>query len=109
MMNNDLVEKAREYAKHDEYAVTRNYINALCLEIDRLRTLNKDVFGRIQDNTEVYADAERYRWLRSASWDVDTKLVAPSVIACNGDMSEWRWMIGNEIDVAIDKFLAEGK
>jgi hypothetical protein len=24
-------------------------------------------------------------------------------------MSEWRWMIGNEIDVAIDKFLAEGK
>ena len=108
-MNKDLVEHAREYAKHDEYFVTRNYINALCLEIDRLRTLNKDVFGRIQDNTEIYADAERYRWLRSASWDVDTKLVAPSVIACNGDMSEWRWMIGNEIDVAVDKFIAEGK
>jgi hypothetical protein len=31
------------------------------------------------------------------------------VIACNGDMSEWRWMIGNEIDVAVDKFIAEGK
>ena len=108
-MNKDLVEHAREYAKHDEYAVTRNYINALCLEIDRLRTLNKDVFGRIQDNTEIYADAERYRWLRSASWDVDTSLVAPSVIACNGDMSEWRWMIGNEIDAAVDKFIAEGK
>lgn len=108
-MNNDLVEKAREYAKHDEYAVTRNYINALCLEIDRLRTLNKDVFGRIQDNTEVYADAERYRWLRSASWDVEHHLVAPSIIACNGDMSEWRWMIGNEIDVAVDKFIADSK
>jgi hypothetical protein len=81
----------------------------LCLEIDRLRTLNKDVFGRIQDNTEIYADAERYRWLRSASWDVDHNLVAPSIIACNGDMSEWRWMIGNEIDVAVDKFIAEGK
>ena len=103
----DLVEHAREYAKHDEYFVTRNYINALCLEIDRLRTLNKDVFGRIQDNTEIYADAERYRWLRSASWDVDTKLVAPSVIACNGDMSDWSWMIVNEIDVAVDKFIAE--
>jgi hypothetical protein len=48
-MNNDLVEKARAYAKTDEYSVTRNYINALCLEIDRLRTLNRDVFGRIQD------------------------------------------------------------
>jgi hypothetical protein len=108
-MNNDLVEKAREYAKHDDYAVTRNYINALCLEIDRLRTLNKEVFGRIQDNTEVYADAERYRWLRSASWDVDTSLVAHYVIACNGDMSEWRWMIGNENDVAIDKFIANSK
>jgi hypothetical protein len=24
-------------------------------------------------------------------------------------MSEWRWMIGNEIDVAVDKFIAEGK
>jgi len=105
----DLVEHAREYAKHDEYFVTRNYINALCLEIDRLRTLNKDVFGRIQDNTEIYADAERYRWLRSASWDVDHSLVAPSVIACNGDMSEWRWMIGNEIDVAVDKFIADSK
>jgi hypothetical protein len=108
-MSKDLVEAAREYAKQDEYSVTRNYINALCLEIDRLRTLNKDVFGRIQDNTEIYADAERYRWLRSASWDVEHHLVAPSIIACNGDMSEWRWMIGNEIDVAVDKFIAEGK
>jgi hypothetical protein len=108
-MKTDLVEAARNYAKNDDYAVTRNYINALCLEIDRLRTLNKDVFGRIQDNKEVYADAERYRWLRSASWDVDGKVVAPSVIACNGDMSEWRWMIGNEIDVAVDKFIAEGR
>ena len=35
-MNNDLVEKAREYAKHDEYSVTRNYINALCAEIDQI-------------------------------------------------------------------------
>jgi hypothetical protein len=24
-------------------------------------------------------------------------------------MSEWRWMIGDEIDVAVDKFIAEGK
>jgi hypothetical protein len=67
------------------------------------------VFSKIQDNTEVYKNHERYLWLRSASWDVDPKTVAPSVIACNGDMSEWRWMIGNEIDVAVDKFIAEGK
>ena len=106
-MNKDLVENAREYAKHDEYSVTRNYINALCLEIDRLRTLNKDVFGRIQDNTEVYQDAERYRWLRSAAWDIDPSIVAPSVICCNGDMSEWVWLIGDEMDEAIDKFIGK--
>ena len=109
MTTKDLVEAARDYAKHDEYSITRNYINALCNEIDRLRTLNANVFSKIQDNTETYRDAERYRWLRGASWDVDTRLVAPSVIACNGDMSEWRWMIGDEIDVAVDKFIAEGK
>ena len=109
MTTKDLVEAARDYAKHDEYAVTRNYINALCNEIDRLRTLNANVFSKIQDNTEIYKYAERYLWLRSASWDVDTSLVAPSVIACNGDMSEWRWMIGNEIDEAVDKFIKDGK
>lgn len=109
MTTKDLVEAARDYAKHDEYSVTRNYINALCNEIDRLRTLNANVFSKIQDNTEVYKNHERYLWLRSASWDVDTRLVAPSVIACNGDMSEWRWMIGNEIDEAVDKFIKDGK
>ena len=108
-MKTDLVEAARNYAKNDEYTVTRNYINALCNEIDRLRTLNANVFSKIQDNTETYRDAERYRWLRSASWDVDTRLVAPSVIACNGDMSEWRWMLGEEIDTAVDKFIKDSK
>jgi hypothetical protein len=105
----DLVDNAREYAKHDEYAVTRNYINKLCDEIVRLRSLNRDVFGRIQDNSEVFKNSERYLWLRSASWDVDTTIVAPSVIACNGDMSEWRWMIGREIDEAVDKLMKDNK
>ena len=109
MTTKDSVEAARDYAKNDEYSVTRNYINALCNEIDCLRTLNANVFSKIQDNTEVYKNHERYLWLRSASWDVDTSLVAPSVIACNGDMSEWRWMIGNEIDEAVDKFIKDGK
>ena len=36
MTTKDLVEAARDYAKHDEYSITRNYINALCNEIDRL-------------------------------------------------------------------------
>ena len=77
MTTKDLVEAARDYAKHDEYSITRNYINALCNEIDRLRTLNANVFSKIQDNTETYSYSERYRWLLSASWDVDTSLVAP--------------------------------
>ena len=109
-MNNDLVEQARKYAATDEYVVTKNYINKLCDEIDRMRTLNNNVFSRIQDDRVNYADAERYRWLRTSAWDVDPKTVAPSVINCNGDMSEWRWLTGDDVDNAIDKFLlAENK
>ena len=68
-MKQDLLEAARNYAKHDEYSVTRNYILALCNEIERLRELNKSVLSRIQDNREMFEDAERYHWLKSASWD----------------------------------------
>jgi hypothetical protein len=107
MTNKDLVEAAREYAKHDDYSVTRNYINALCAEIDRLRTLNKDVFGRIQDNTEVYKDAERYRWLRSCAWDVPFNAYAPAVVICNTDMSKWEWLIDRELDSAVDKAMKD--
>ena len=104
-MSNDLVAKARQYARTDEYAVTRNYINALCAEIDRLKELNRNVFSKIQDNQEVYKNAERYLWLRSASWDVDPEIAAPSVILCNGDMTKWQWMLGQEIDDSIDSYL----
>ena len=108
-MSNDLVAKARQYARTDEYAVTRNYINALCAEIDRLKELNRNVFSKIQDNQEVYKNAERYLWLRSASWDVDPEIAAPSVILCNGDMTKWQWMLGQEIDDAIDSYLKKEK
>ena len=109
MTTKDLVEAAREYAKHDEYTVTRNYIIALCNEIDRLRTLNRDVFGRIQDNTEVYKNSERYQWLKNASWDVPQDVVAPAVVNCNGNMTEFQWLTGNELDTMIDKFMEEYK
>ena len=56
----DLVEQARNYAKHDDYHVTRNYLNALCNEIERLRNLNKNVYSRITDDKQNYLDAERY-------------------------------------------------
>ena len=80
-MKSDLVEKAREYAKTDEYSVTRNYIIALCNEIERLRSLNKDVFNRIQDNVDMFEDAERYRWLKTAAWDLPEEVVAPEMEA----------------------------
>lgn len=104
-MNNDLIEKAKRYAQTDDYHVTRKIITDLCTEIDRLKELNKNVFSRIQDNQEVFKNAERYNWLRSASWDVNPEIAAPSVILCNGDMSKWQWMLGKEIDEAIDKYL----
>jgi len=104
-MNNDLIEKAKRYAQTDDYHVTRKIITDLCTEIDRLRELNKNVFSRIQDNQEVFKNAERYNWLRSASWDVNPEIAAPSVILCNGDMTKWQWMLGKEIDEAIDKYL----
>ena len=104
-MNNDLIEKAKRYAQTDDYHVTRKIITDLCNEIDRLKELNKNVFSRIQDNQEVFKNAERYNWLRSASWDVNPEITAPSVILCNGDMTKWQWMLGKEIDEAIDKYL----
>ena len=104
-MNNDLIEKAKRYAQTDDYHVTRKIITDLCTEIDRLKELNKNVFSRIQDNQEVFKNAERYNWLRSASWDVNPEITAPSVILCNGDMTKWQWMLGKEIDEAIDKYL----
>ena len=103
-MNNDLIEKAKRYAQTDDYHVTRKIITDLCNEIDRLKELNKNVFSRIQDNQEVFKNAERYNWLRSASWDVNPEIAAPSVILCNGDMTKWQWMLGQEIDEAIDKY-----
>jgi len=104
MTKNDLVEKAREYAKHDEYHVTRNYILALCLEIERLRSLNKDVFSKIQDNIEVFEDAERYRWLKTQAWDLPEEVVAPTVISCDGRGQNWTWLTGIMLDEAIDEF-----
>jgi hypothetical protein len=103
-MKPDLVEKAREYAKHDEYHVTRNYILALCLEIERLRSLNKYVFSKIQDNVEVFEDAERYRWLKTQAWDLPEEVVAPTVISCDGRGQNWTWLTGIMLDEAIDEF-----
>ena len=104
-MKDDIIDKAKRYAQTDEYHVTRKIITDLCTEIDRLKELNRNVFSKIQDNQEVYKNAERYLWLRSASWDVDPEIAAPSVILCNGDMTKWQWMLGQEIDDAIDSYL----
>jgi hypothetical protein len=103
-MKSDLVEKARQYALQDEYHVTRNYMLALCQEIERLRSLNKDVFNRIQDNVEMFNDAERYRWLKTSAWDLPEDVVAPTVIACDGRGNHWEWLTGILLDEAIDKF-----
>ena len=103
-MKQDLLEAAREYAKHDEYSVTRNYILALCAEIEKLRELNKNVLSRIQDNREMFEDAERYHWLKSQSWDLPEEVVAPTVIACDGRGNKWEWLTGVMLDEAIDEF-----
>ena len=108
-MKSDLVEKARQYALQDEYHVTRNYMLALCQEIERLRSLNKDVFNRIQDNVEMFNDAERYRWLKTAAWDLPEDVVAPTVIACDGRGNNWEWLTGILLDEAIDKFRKDEK
>lgn len=101
----DLVEQARNYAKHDDYHVTRNYLNALCNEIERLRNLNKNVYSKITDDKQNYLDAERYRWLKTSSWEVPHDQVAPSVLLCNGNMSEWHWVTGETLDEAVDAFM----
>ena len=108
-MGKDLLEAAREYAKHDDYSVTRNYILALCNEIERLRSINKDVFSRIQDNRDIFEDAERYYWLKTNSWDLPEDVVAPTVLLCDGRMTKWEWVTGIGLDEAIDKFRKESQ
>jgi len=103
-MKQDLLEAARNYAKHDDYSVTRNYILALCNEVERLRELNKSVLSRIQVNREMFEDAERYHWLKTQSWDLPEEVVAPTVIACDGRGNNWEWLTGIMLDEAIDSF-----
>lgn len=100
----DLVEAARKYALQDEYHVTRNYILALCKEVERLRSLNKDVLSRIQDNKEMFENSERYYWLKTNSWDLPEDVIAPTVLMCDGRMTKWEWVTGIGLDEAIDKF-----
>ena len=108
-MAKDLVEAALEYAKHDEYSVTRNYINALCIEVKRLRSLNKDVLSRIQDNKETFENSERYLWLKTQAWDLPEEVVAPTVISCDGRGQNWTWLTGIMLDEAIDEFRKDNK
>ena len=100
----DLVTEARKYAAQDDYSVTRNYINRLCDEIDRLRSINKDVFSRIQDNREIFENSERYLWLKTAAWDLPDDVVAPSVLKCDGQGKNIEWLTGIMLDEEIDKF-----
>lgn len=109
MSKQDLLEAAREYAKHDEYSVTRNYILALCNEVERLRGLNKDVLSRIQDNREMFENAERYLWLKTASWDLPEEVRAPTVLLCDGRGNNWEWLTGIMLDEEIDKFRNKGE
>jgi len=103
-MKDDLLEKALKYAKHDDYNVTRKIITDLCNEIERLRELNKDVFSRIQDNKEIFNNAERYLWLRNAAWDVPPMAYAPIVVICDNKMATWEWLDGTALDLTIDKW-----
>jgi hypothetical protein len=105
----DLVQQARKYAKTDEYSVTRNYMNALCDEVERLRELNKNVLARIQDNREMFENAERYLWLKTASWDLPEEVRAPTVLLCDGRGNNWEWLTGIMLDEAIDEFRNKGE
>ena len=103
-MNEDLVKKAREYASQDDYVVTRRYISSLCDEIDRLIQLNKNVFSRIQDNKEMWDNAERYLWLRNSAWDVGLETVAPIVVNCDNVMEKFEWVEGSRLYKLIDEW-----
>lgn len=103
-MNEDLITRARKYAQQDEYRVTREYILALCDEVVRLRNINTNVFGRIQDNRDVWENSERYLWLRNAAWDVGFEDVAPIVVNCDNRMEKFDWLEGSNLDRVIDEW-----
>jgi hypothetical protein len=103
-MNEDFLDKARKYAKTDDYHVTRKIITDLCNEIERLRSLNKDVFSMIQDNKEIFNNSERYLWLRNSAWDVPQSAYAPMVVLCDSKMTTWEWLDGTALDLTLDKW-----
>jgi len=103
-MNEDLVKQARRYAAKDEYYVTKRYITELCDEVERLRNINTNVFSKIQDNKEIWADAERYKWLRDSAWNVDFEAVAPIVVNCDNRMEKFEWLEGSKLDTIIDEW-----
>ena len=101
---NDFVEQARKYAEKDEYHITRNYITKLCDEVERLRNLNNNVIGRIQDNKEMWENSERYLWLINNAWDVGLDAYAPIVVLCDNKMTKFEWLDGEVLDIVIDKW-----
>ena len=103
----ELLDVCREYADHDEYHVTRSMIRELCNRLERSEAMQKNFMNIMLDEKQNFLDAERYRWIRNGAWDVNQAEVAPTLVMCNGDMSEYTWLYGDYADRMIDKWMME--
>ena len=102
---NELLITSRKYADHSDDNVASHIIALLCDRLEMYKQLHDNIFSRMISDKSNYLDAERYRWLRNGSWEIDQKEVAPAVVNCNGDMSEYTWLHAEYLDRAIDKWM----
>ena len=101
----ELIRQAREYSDNDEYHVTRNLLRLLCNKLESYDTMYGNLMYKIAYNYDTFKNSERYLWLKNNAWEIPVDEVAPCVVQCNGDMSKYDWLIGKQLDDAIDYYM----
>jgi hypothetical protein len=109
-----LMRAVKQYADEDEYFVTKGLFLSCLKALEFLMMSNdikdnnlKQLFSRMDVDKLNYRDAERYRWVRNNAYDADSNEVAPALVMCNGDMSEYTWLHGDYADKMVDKWMME--
>jgi hypothetical protein len=69
--------------------------------------MQESLWYKMLNEKQNFLDAERYRWIRDASWEVPADVIAPALVNCNGDMTEFSWLTGDHVDRAVDSWMAK--
>ena len=109
-----LMRAVRDYANEDEYYITKGLFLSCLKAMEYLMAMNdikdnnlKQLFNRMHLEKEMFKNSERYLWVRNNAYDADSNEVAPALVMCNGDMSEYTWLHGDYADKMVDKWMTE--